>query len=171
MRVLETAFPEALSRVVPFLLRPPQDGEPILRWVTGLPVPVAYRLEGESGLVLLGADALQGLKTSRNALHETALEHVRRRLPPGFAPGRAPAYLDDGVPALLLLPELVPDGESWLAIAQPDGALVVLREGTDRTERDLARLRAELEGGLFDAPVRVRRSGFEPAEWPTGGAR
>ena len=71
----------------------------------------------------------------------------------------------------LLLPELVPDGESWLAIAQPDGALVVVREGTDRTERDLARLRAELEGGLFDAPVRVRRSGFEPAEWPTGGAR
>ena len=66
-----------------------------------------HHLEGEAGLVLLGPDALQGLKTSRGGLHDAALAQVRRRVPAGFAPGRAPGYLDGGVAALLVLPSLL----------------------------------------------------------------
>lgn len=122
---------------------------------------------------LLSAEALRGVGLTRAKIHERALDHVRGDLPEGFRPTEQPAVLDGGAAALLALPELVPEGESWIALPTGDGALIVLREGADSTEDELRRLARELGAEpLFHRPVRVRRRGFEPARWPEApGAR
>ncbi|HJL14668.1 MAG TPA: hypothetical protein RMH99_03370 [Sandaracinaceae bacterium LLY-WYZ-13_1] len=172
LRVTDTAFPEAVERVVPrFVTRDAADREPLLRWVTGLERPVAYALESPEDTVLLSSAALRGVGLTRGGIHERALANARRRLPPGFGPGADPAILDDGADALLALPELVPAGESWLAYPLEDGALVVLREGAEGAEEELRRLADEPGAAGFERPVRVRRRGFEPADWPARRAR
>ena len=169
-RVVSTAFPEALDRVVPvFFVKEPGLAQPLVRWVTGVPQPIAYWLEGDDGPVLFASGALRGLKVSRAELHERALANLRRTVPPGFGPTDEPAYLDDGSAALLVLPALVPTGQTWLAYPDEDGALVVLREDAPSTDDELRRLAgARTEASLFDRPVRVKPRGFEPATWPEG---
>ncbi|MCA9610346.1 MAG: hypothetical protein KC619_32345, partial [Myxococcales bacterium] len=170
LRVTGQAFPEALDRVVPvFFTNEPGLGQPLLRWVTGVPQPVAYRLEGAEGPVLFATAALRGLRASRAELHDRALANLRRVVPPGFAPTDEPAWLDGGAAAVLLLPDLVPHGEAWIAYPDADGALVVMKEGASTTDEELARLAAARgDEPLFDRPVRVTRHGFAPAEWPAG---
>ena len=90
---------------------------------------------------------------------------------PGFAPGDEPAVLDDEGAALLVLPELVPEGEVWIAYPSPTEGVIVLREGAASTETELARLEQahrQHSRSLFTRPVRVTRRGFSPVEWPSG---
>ncbi|MBX3272920.1 MAG: hypothetical protein KF729_21840 [Sandaracinaceae bacterium] len=168
LRVTGQAAPDALARVLPvFFVNEPGLGQPLLRWVNGIPLPVAYRLETEEGPVLFATDALRGLRVGRSELHDRALANLARQVPGGFAPTDEPAWLDGGAAALLCLPSLVPHGAAWLAYPEPDGALVVLREDAPGTAEELARLATERgDAPLFDRPVRVTRGGFAPAEWP-----
>lgn len=168
--ILVTAFPEALERVKPaFFMRKAGDKQPLLRWVTGLPLAIAYTLDGAEGPSLIGTKALRGLGATRSELHERALTNLRATLPPGFAPGDEPAFLDGGAAAILLLPELVPPAAAWIAFPAEDGSLVVMRDGAASTEPELRRLAGERgEDALFDKPVRVRSSGFAPHAWPDG---
>ena len=169
-RVVDIAFPEAADRVLPmFHVKEPGGMQPLVRWITGLPLPIAYGVNEENGLVLFASAALRGLKQSRTGIHERALDNVRETLPPGFAPGEEPAILDGNAAALLVLPELLSPGEAWIAFPTGQGELVVMREGASSTESELRRLAKDRsETPLFERPVRVRHSGFSPSNWPKG---
>ncbi|MFK7991783.1 MAG: hypothetical protein AB8I08_37545 [Sandaracinaceae bacterium] len=164
-RLIETAFPEAAERVRPvFAPKGSTEGEPVLRWVTGIEHAIGY--EVDDGLI--APPALRGMKLSRGQLHTRALDNLRGVIPDGFAPGAHPAYLDGGETALLLLPELVPSGESWLAYPTHEGELIVMREGAASTDTELTRLHNERHAeDPLHRPVRVRRRGFEPVPWPS----
>ncbi|HEY8430406.1 MAG TPA: hypothetical protein VIL20_18630 [Sandaracinaceae bacterium] len=138
----------------------------MLRWITGLERPVRY-LDADGAP--LDVNALSALGLTRGGLHERALANLRRAIPPGFAPGDEPALLDDAGAAILVLPELVPDGDAWIAFPLAGEGLVVMREGAASTRAELARLKdAAGSAPLFERPVRVTRRGFEPFEWPSG---
>lgn len=156
----------ALERLRPSFATATESGV-LVRWVTGIERPIVYLADDEA----LTTQTMTSLGLSRSDVHERALANLRRALPPGFAPGDEPAVLDDEGAALLVLPELVPEGEVWIAYPSPTEGVIVLREGAASTETELARLEQahrQHSRSLFTRPVRVTRRGFSPVEWPSG---
>jgi hypothetical protein len=119
------------------------------------------------------ASALASLGLTRGGLHERAMTNLRRAVPPSFAPSDEPAVLEDEQAAtLLVLPELVPAGEAWIAFALRGEGLIVMREGAPSTREELRRLdraRHDDPKPIFTRPLRITKRGFEPLDWPSKG--
>jgi hypothetical protein len=153
---------DLVSRLRPTFVAGDPPAGVVLRWVTGIDRPIAYAADGE----LLTTATMMSLGLTRGAVHDRALANLRAAIPAGFAPGDEPAVLDDDGAALLVLPELVPPGDAWLAFPLAGEGLVVMRERAASTPAELARLHRARQGAALSRPVRISKGGFAPVDWP-----
>ena len=166
---LESHGPRVLPRIVPpafFQELPPDAAIPhTLLDETGL--AVAYVLDHEHSVAYLTREHLEELGLDRAGAHALALENLAARTEGELlrqalaSDGVAVVRTGDSYDAarLLLVPTLLPPGQSRLA-AVPDRDTLVLMP--PELDLDGARKVAHTAGDrpLFDRPLRVSQSGF-----------
>jgi len=160
--IMALAAREGVSEVQ----RPP-DFE---RVIHGLPYPIDYILDFEMQVMPLHEPVVDGEELSREALHALALENLRVRADSIRIPREGLSVLEDphdhGAARVLLVPPLLDEDASVLAVAPSHAELVLFAEGDTAAAREAHALFQDPEADApLPEPVRVTARGFETLSW------